>query len=409
MLDALLNDEDRAIRNEVRKFVKEDVPRELLRKMDADEVRYPREYVEKAAGRNLLGLRFDPKYGGRGLPWTAEVAAIAEVGVLGASLSCLYVLPSIIGEALHVFGTEEQKQKYLVPTLKGELCCAEALTEPRGGSDFFGATTRAVRSGNGYVLNGHKRFIVGAEGADYFIVYAKTDPDAPPHESMSLFIVERDMGVDVQHVYGLMGTRGGGTGRIVFSDTQVPEENLIGQEGDGGRIFNQMMLPERLTSAAGVIGTGRAALEVAAEYSLKRRAFGKTISKFQAVSFKVAESVSRLDAASALVYAAAKTIDLGRPARRIVSEAKKVVTETAWDVVNDAMQIMGGIGYTNVYPIERFLRDMRLCMIWTGTNEIMQLLIQHEYYNELAAAMADRRRVEDDAVAADETEEKVFE
>lgn len=409
MLDALLNDEDRAIRDEVRKFVKEDVPRELLRKMDADEVRYPREYVEKAAALNLLGLRFDPKYGGRGLPWTAEVAAITEVGVLGASLSCLYVLPSIIGEALHVFGTEEQKQKYLVPTLKGELCCAEALTEPRGGSDFFGATTRAVRSGNGYVLNGHKRFIVGAEGADYFLVYAKTDPDAPPHESMSLFIVERDMGVDVHHVYGLMGTRGGGTGRIVFSDTQVPEENLIGQEGDGGRIFNQMMLPERLTSAAGVIGTGRAALEVAAEYSLKRHAFGKTISKFQAVSFKVAESVSRLDAASALVYAAAKTIDLGRPARRIVSEAKKVVTETAWDVVNDAMQIMGGIGYTNVYPIERFLRDMRLCMIWTGTNEIMQLLIQHEYYKELADAMADRRRVEDDAVAADETEEKVFE
>jgi len=409
MLDALLNDEERAVRDEVRRFVKEDVPRELLRKMDADEVRYPREYVEKAAALNLLGLRFDPKYGGRGLPWTAEVAAIAEVGVLGASLSCLYVLPSIIGEALHVFGTEEQKQKYLVPTLKGELCCAEALTEPRGGSDFFGATTRAVRSGNGYVLNGHKRFIVGAEGADYFLVYAKTDPDAPPHESMSLFIVEREMGVDVHHVYGLMGTRGGGTGRIVFSDTQVPEENLIGQEGDGGRIFNQMMLPERLTSAAGVIGTGRAALEVAAEYSLKRRAFGKTISKFQAVSFKVAESVSRLDAASALVYAAAKTIDLGRPARRIVSEAKKVVTETAWDVVNHAMQIMGGIGYTNVYPIERLLRDMRLCMIWTGTNEVMQLLIQHEYYKELADAMADRRRVEDDAVAADETEEKVFE
>jgi alkylation response protein AidB-like acyl-CoA dehydrogenase len=377
--------------------------------MDADEVRYPREYVQKAAARNLLGMRFDPKYGGRGLPWTAEVAAIAEVGVLGSSLSCLYVLPSIIGEALHVFGTEEQKQKYLVPTLKGELCCAEALTEPRGGSDFFGATTKAEKSGDGYVLNGHKRFIVGAEGADYFLVYAKTDPEAPPHESISLFIVERDMGVDVQHVYGLMGTRGGGTGRIVFRDTIVPVENLIGQEGDGGRIFNQMMLPERLTSAAGVIGTARAALEVAASYSRKRHAFGKPISKFQAVSFKIAASVSKLDAASALAYAAARTIDLGRPARRIVSEAKKVATETAWEVVNDAMQVMGGIGYTNVYPIERFLRDMRLCMIWTGTSEIMQLLIQHEYYEELADTIAARRNVEDDAVNADETEEKVFE
>ncbi len=409
MLDVLLNDEERAVRDEARRFVKEDVPRELLRRMDADEVRYPREYVQKAAARNLLGMRFDPKYGGRGLPWTAEVAAIAEVGVLGASLSCLFVLPSIIGEALHVFGTEEQKQKYLAPTLKGELCCAEALTEPRGGSDFFGATTKAEKSADGYVLNGHKRFIVGAEGADYFLVYAKTDPEAPPHESISLFIVERDMGVDVQHVYGLMGTRGGGTGRIVFRDTVVPEENLIGQEGDGGRIFNQMMLPERLTSAAGVIGTARAALEVAASYSRKRHAFGRPISKFQAVSFKIAASVSKLDAASALAYAAARTIDLGRPARRIVSEAKKVATETAWEVVNDAMQVMGGIGYTNVYPIERFLRDMRLCMIWTGTSEIMQLLIQHEYYEELADTIAARRNVEDDAVNADETEEKVFE
>jgi len=409
MLDVLLTDKDRAMRDEVRGFVKEEVPRELLRGMDADEVRYPREFVEKAAARNLLGLRFDPKYGGRGLPWTAEVAAIAEVGVLSASLSCLYVLPSIVGEALHVFGTEEQKQKYLVPTLKGELCCAEALTEPRGGSDFFGATTKAERSGDEYVLNGHKRFIVGAEGADYFLVYVKTNPDAPPHESISLFIVERDMGVEVQHVYGLMGTRGGGTGRILFRDTRVPAANLVGKEGDGGRIFNQMMLPERLTSAAGVIGTARAALELAADYSRKRHAFGQPISRFQAVSFKVAESVSRLDAASALVHAAAKTIDLERPARRIVSEAKKVATETAWDVVNNAMQILGGIGYTNVYPVERFLRDMRLCMIWTGTNEIMQLLIQHEYYKELVSLMADRRRVEDDAVAADQAEEKVFE
>jgi len=119
--------------------------------------------------------------------------------------------------------------------------------------------------------------------------------------------------------------------------------------------------------------------------------------------------VSKLDAASALAYAAARTIDLGRPARRIVSEAKKVATETAWEVVNDAMQVMGGIGYTNVYPIERFLRDMRLCMIWTGTSEIMQLLIQHEYYEELADTIAARRNVEDDAVNADETEEKVFE
>ncbi|MEK7808435.1 MAG: acyl-CoA dehydrogenase family protein, partial [Chloroflexota bacterium] len=222
MLDILLTQEQLALRNETRAFVREEVPRQLLLDMDADKVRYPREYLQKLAARRLLGLRFPKEFGGRGLNWSHEVLALEEIGVLGASLACLYSLPTIVGEAINTFGTREQKEKFLRPALEGKLTVAEALTEPRGGSDFFGVTTRATRDGDTYILNGQKRFIVGAEGADYFLVYARTDPNAPGHRAISAFIVERDAGVEVQHVYGLMGTRGGGTGRVYFRDARVP-------------------------------------------------------------------------------------------------------------------------------------------------------------------------------------------
>ena len=415
MFDAILTPEQTALRDEVRAFVK-DVPRQLILDMDADRVRYPRQYVEEAARSNLLGLRFPEKYGGRGLGWADEIVALEEVGILGTSLACLYSLPSIVGEAIHIFGTAEQKARWLRPALEGKLTVAEALTEPQGGSDFFGTTTTARREGDSFVLEGQKRFVVGAEGADCFLVYARTDPEARPHEGLSAFIVERGPGVDVEHVYGLMGTRGGGTGRIYFRDARVPDENLIGPENGAAAVFYQMMIPERMTSAAGALGMARAALEVAARYSDRRKAFGQKIRNFEGVSFKVADSITQLDAARMLVYGAARTVDAAPPGghdprqtRRLVSEAKKFATDTAWQVVNHAMQILGGIGYTNVYPIERLLRDTRLIMIWTGTNEIMDLIIQHEYYKELLGSRATVRDVEEDAAEAGLAEEKVYE
>ena len=411
MIEAMLTENQKTLRSEVRELVKS-VPRQLILDMDADNVRYPREFLEEAARRKLLGLRFSPEYGGRGLNWSNEIIALEEGGALPLSLGCLYALVSICGEALEVFGSEAQKRKHLQPTLEAKICCAEALTEPRGGSDFFGATTVAHKDGSHYLLTGQKRFVVGAEGADYFLVYAKTNPEASSRDSLSLFIVEKDMGVEVKHVYGLMGTRGGGAGRIVFRDVRVPEENIVGREGQGGEIFYRMMIPERMTSAAGILGMGRSALEIAARYSNKRKAFGSRIRDFQAVSFKIADSVTKLDAASSLVHATAITIDQElnrRLARRMVSEAKKFCTEVAWEVVNDAMQIMGGIGYTNVFPIERMLRDTRLAMIWTGTNEIMNLIIQHEYYRELLSRGNEIRDIEADAAEAEELEEKVYE
>ncbi|MBD3194662.1 MAG: acyl-CoA dehydrogenase [Candidatus Lokiarchaeota archaeon] len=410
MFDYIISDSERSVRDEVRSFVKDEVPHSLLKKMDQDEIQYPTEYVENLAKHNLIGLRFPEKYGGRGLDWKHEVVALEEIGVLGMSLGCLYSLVSICGEALNVFGNEDQKQRYLVPMLKGEKFTAEALTEPRGGSDFFGATTTAVKEGDHYILNGQKRFVVGAEGADFFLVYAKTDPKASPHESISLFLVDRTDGVDTEYVYGLMGTRGGGAGRLKFTDVEVPKENLIGQEGSGGKIFYQMMVPERMTTAAGILGTARACLRVAAKYSSKRKAFGQVIKKFEAVSFKVAEGITLLDAARNQVYNTATAIDNGAPPsvqRRFVSESKKFSTEKCWEVVNLAMQVMGGIGYSTVYPIERLLRDARLSMIWTGTSEIMSLIIQHEYYKELLSEKWLGRDIEQDALDPQD-EEKDF-
>jgi alkylation response protein AidB-like acyl-CoA dehydrogenase len=408
MFDFLLNEEEKALQNEVREFVKNDVPSKLVRDMDLSIIETGRPFVEMAGKRNLLGLRFPKGYGGRGLNWVADVAAIEEVGVLGNAITCAYVMPSIVGEAINIFGTKEQKERYLKPTNEGKLYSAEALTEPRGGSDFFGATTKAVEDGDSFILNGEKRFIVGAKDSDYFLVYAKSAPDALPHESISCFIVERAMGVKDQTIYTLLGTRGGGTGRLVFKDVRVPKENLVGELHNAYAVFNRMMVPERLTSGAGALGLGRAALEVATRYSTRRKAFGRTIDKFQAVNFMVADSVSTLDAARALVYTAARLVDSGADSRRLVSEAKKVGTEAAWEVINNAMQIMGGIGYTSIYPIERFLRDCRLAMIWTGTNEVMNLLIQHEYYKELKKRKIEPRDVEEDAITPDD-EEKVYE
>ena len=412
--DALMSEEDKALREEVRDFVSW-VPRQLLLEMDEDKVKYPKEFLEEAGRRNLLGLRFDPKWGGRGLPWTSELIALEEVGVLGTSLGCLYALVSIVGEAIHEFGTDEQKAKYLKPMIEGKIGAAEGLTEPRGGSDFFGATTVARREGDTFYLNGQKRFIVGADGADVLLIYAKVEGIEDPKKAMTAFLVERGPGVSVEHLYGLMGTRGGGTGRLVFKDAPVPVENVLGGEagiGNGTKVFHQMMIPERMTSAGAAVGMGRAAFEIAARYADKRTAFGQRIRNYEGVSFKVSESLTLLDAARTLNYAAGHAVDTHRTSggkvRRLVSEAKKFSTDAAWTVVNHAMQILGGIGYTNIYPVERLLRDTRLITIWTGTNEIMDLVIQHEFYREFLKEPQVGRNVEEDAAGAEYVEEKVY-
>ena len=413
MYDYLLSEEHKVFREEVREFVKNSVPPSLLKQMDNNQIQYPDEWMHALAKQNLIGIRFPKEYGGRGLNWESEIIALEEIGVLGSSLACLFSLPSICGEALNIFGTEEQKRKYLKPMCEGKKFTAEALTEPRGGSDFFGATSTAIKEGDHYILNGEKRFIVGAEGADFFLVYAKTnlDPKADPHKTLSLIIVDRTDDIKTEYIYGLLGTRGGGAGRIKFENVQIPKENVILEEGAGGKIFYQMMVPERLTTASGFIGLARACLHIATKYSTKRKAFGQTIKNFQAVNFTIADSITYLDAARAIVFNTAKSIDAGAPPalqRRLVSESKKFSTKACWKVINNAMQIMGGIGYTTVYPIERLLRDARIGEIWTGTTQIMNMIVAHEYYKEILSEKWLSRDVEQDALDGDQEEEKNY-
>ena len=416
MFDFILTDAQKKLRDEARALTNW-VPRQMIMDMDAEKLQFPHEYLKEAGKRNLLGLRIPEKYGGRGLGWVDNAIAAEEIGVASYSLACLWgVGADIVCDAIVRFGTEALKQEIVVPLLKGEVYAAEGLTEPRGGSDFFGTSTRAVKSGDDWVITGQKRFIVGAEGADWFLIYARTDPDAPPHRSLSAFMVPRTAaGLETKYIYGLMGVRGGGAGRLVLSDVRVPARFALNGINGGTAVFQQMMIPERLGTAAMTLGTVRPAIDIATRYTTRRKAFGREIMNFQAVGFKVADAVTLLDTARSLVYSTCLAIDsqkadAGR-IRRMISQSKKVASESAWDIINKCMQVVGGIGYTNVYPLERILRDIRLSMIWVGTNEIMQLIIQTEWYKQFERAVAFPvvRDVEDDAPNAHEQDEKVFE
>lgn len=414
MFDFLLTEEQLKLREEARDLVKW-VPRQMILDMDSDKITFPTEFLREAGRRNLFGCRYPRKWGGRDMDWVSTCMVMEEIGTLGYIFACTFGIGAeLVCDAIILHGTDEQKEKYVRPLLRGETFAAECLTEPRGGSDFFGTTTTAVDRGDYFLLNGQKRFIVGAEGADFFLVYARTDFEAEPHKALTCFIVDRAEGVETKYVYGLMGCRGGGAGRVVFRDVKVPKENVIGRLHGAYDVFNTMMIPERLGTAAMTIGAARPALDVATSYTTRRKAFGQVINQFQGVSFQVAESAMLLDASRAMVYATARAVDAGasmNTIRRMVSETKKFTTESCQKVSHNAMQVMGGIGYTNVYPIERIFRDLRLASIWTGTNEVMSVITASEWYREFLKSRQARlpRDYEADSVASGDVEEKVYE
>jgi len=413
MFEHLMTEIQRRARDDARAFVR-DTPRQLILDMDAEKVRFPREWLREAGKRGLLGVRHPVEWGGRGLDWVTSTSICEEIGTLSYELACVFgVGADLVCDAIIKHGTVEQKERYVKPLLAGEMFAAECLTEPRGGSDFFGATCTAEDKGDHFLINGQKRFIVGGEGADYFLLYARTNPhpDAPPQRSISAFIVDRGPGVDVKYLYGLMGCRGGGTARLVFRNVRVPTENLLGELHGAYPVFTTMMVPERLGTAAMTIGPGRAALDVASRYTSKRKAFGQVINRFQGVSFQVAEAVMLLDACRSMVYSTSVAADRSMEEdqlRRMVSETKKFVTESCQKVVHNAMQVTGGIGYTNVLPLERIYRDIRLASIWTGSNEVMAMIIAHEWYKEQKAGKPARDHGAD-APEADAPEELVYE
>lgn len=412
MYDFLMTPEQRRIVEEARELVKW-VPRQMILDMDTDAIRFPKEFLQEAGRRNLLGCRYPREWGGRGMDWVTTCMLMEEIGTLGYEMACVFgVGAELVCDAIILHGTDEQKERFVKPLLRGERFAAECLTEPRGGSDFFGAATKAEDRGDHYVLNGQKRFIVGAEGADFFLVYARTNPAAKPQDALTCLLVERGPGVETKYLYGLMGCRGGGTGRLVFRDVRVPKENVVGAVHGAYAVFNTMMVPERLGTAAMTIGSARAALDVATAYTARRKAFGQVINQFQGVSFQVAEAAMLLDACRAMARMTAVAVDAGADVnlvRRLVSESKKFITESCQKAVHNAMQVMGGIGYTNVFPVERIFRDIRLASIWTGTSEVMSLIAAHEWYREHFLRKGRLPRdYETDAAEAHAADEKVY-
>ncbi len=414
MYDFLMNAETIKIRDEVRDLVKS-IPRQMLIDMDNDKIQFPKEFLQEAGRRNLMGCRYPVKWGGRGLDWVSTGVVMEEVGVLGYIMACVFgVGAELVCDAIIIHGTDEQKEKYVKPLLAGDIFAAECLTEPRGGSDFFGTSTTAEDKGDHFIVNGQKRFIVGGEGADFFLVYAKTDFEAKAHKALTCLIVDKGPGVNVEYLYGLMGCRGGGAARIVFKDVKVPKANIIGKQNDAFAVFNTMMVPERLGTAAMTIGAARPALEVATGYTTRRKAFGQTISNYQGVNFQIAEASMLLDACRSIIYITARAVDANEPqdkVRRLVSEAKKFVTESCQTVAHNSMQVMGGIGYTNIFPIEKIFRDLRLASIWTGSNEVMSMIIASEWYKEYFASKKAQltRDCENDAAEAFAPDEKIYE
>ncbi len=414
MFDHFLSNKQKALRDEVRAFVK-NIPGKMILDMDADKIRFPKEFLQEAGRLNLMGCRYPEKWGGRGMDWVSTCMVMEEIGVLGYIFACTFgVGAELVCDAIILHGTDVQKKKYVAPLLKGEIFAAECLTEPRGGSDFFGTTTTALDKGDYFLLNGQKRFIVGGDGADYFLVYARTDLHANPRKGISCFIVDKSHGVKSEYLYGLMGCRGGGAARMVFKDVKVPKENLLGRLNHGVEIFNTMMIPERLGTAAMTIGAAAPAVDVATGYTSRRKAFGQPVAAFQGVSFQIAEAVTLLDASRAMIYATARAVDEPvheKQIRRLVSQSKKFVTESCQKAVHNAMQVMGGIGYTNIYPVERIFRDLRLASIWTGTNEVMSMIIANEWYKEyqINKAAGRIRDIEPDAAEAEAKDEKIFE
>ena len=374
MLEAILSAEQRQLREQVRDFVRS-VPRQLVLDMDAERVRYPRGYIEDLAAQRLLGMRFPPEYGGRGLGWCDEIVALEEIGVLGTSLACLFSLPSIVGEALNVFGTPEQKERWLPGVASGDTVLAIAMTEPGTGSDLAAVQTTAIRDGDEYVVNGSKTFITNGGHADRVLVVAKTDPKAS-HAGISLIMVDADSeGFSRGPQIEKLGQHASDTTELFFDDVRVPAENLVGAEGTGFIQLMEKLVPERMIIAVGALSAAEAAFEITLDYVKERTAFGRPIGSFQNSRFKMAEIKTELTVGRAFVDQCIEKHVNGELTIEEAAMAKWWTTELLGKVTDECLQLHGGYGYTNEYAISRAWVDARITRIYGGTTEIMKELI----------------------------------
>ena len=367
-------DAHEALRAKVRQFAENEVkPIAFLLDQQNE---FPDEAVKKLAELGLMGIPYPKEYGGAGLDVLSYAIAVEELSrVDGGTGVILSAHVSLGSWPIFAYGTEEQKQKYLVPLVKGEKIGAFGLTEPNAGSDAGGTETTAVLKGDHYVLNGGKIFITNAPKADTYVVFAVTTPDIGTR-GISAFIVEKGWkGFEFGDHYDKMGIRSSSTAELIFNDVKVPRENLLGKEGDGFKIAMSTLDGGRIGIASQALGIAQGAYENALEYARERIQFGKPVGFQQAISFKLADMATKLRCARMLVYSAAELKEHHESYAMEAAMAKMYASDIALEVTNDAMQIYGGAGFMKGMDVERAYRDAKITTIYEGTNEIQRVVI----------------------------------
>ena len=369
-----LTKEHELLRKMIREFAEKEI-KPLAEEIDENE-RFPKESVQKMADNGMLGIPWPEEYGGEEGDYLSYVIAVEELSKVCASTGVTLSAHTSLGSApIYDWGTEEQKQKYLVPLASGECLGAFGLTEPNAGTDASRQKTTAVKKGDHYVLNGSKCFITNGNVADTFVVFAMTDKSKGNH-GISAFIVEKDFpGFSTGKHEKKMGIRGSSTCDLIFEDCIVPKENLLGKEGKGFKIAMQTLDGGRIGIAAQSLGIAEGALEEAKAYTKGRVQFGKPISKFQNTQFTFADMELGCEAGRLLTYQAAMKKGSGERYTKEAAMAKLFCSEHAMKTTTKALQMFGGYGYTKDYPMERMMRDAKITEIYEGTSEVQRIVI----------------------------------
>jgi alkylation response protein AidB-like acyl-CoA dehydrogenase len=381
-----LTDEQREIRDLVRTLARERV---APRAAEIDKQgEFPWDLVELFREHELFGLPYDEEYGGAGTGALMVLVAIEELSKVCATTGLIMAVQELGSLGLKLAGTEEQKQRFLPRLASGEWLPAYALTEPGSGSDSAAMRTEARLDDGEYVLNGGKRFITNAGVAHLYTVFAKTDPEAG-HSGISAFVVEADtLGFEVGRIEPKMGIKGSTTGEIFFNDMRVPADNLLGEEGEGFKIAMRILDRSRPGIGAQGLGLAQGATDYALEYAKSRETMGKPIAQHQLIAATLADMETKCEAARGLLYKVGLMIDEGAPddeLTKISAMAKLYCTDVAMEVTTDAVQILGGYGYMQEYPVERMMRDAKITQIYEGTNQIQRLVIAREMLKESRA------------------------
>jgi alkylation response protein AidB-like acyl-CoA dehydrogenase len=339
--------------------------------------RFPVDIVRRIGELGWLGIPIPEDEGGAGLDTLAYAVAIEEIGRVWGSLGLIVAAHTSLGcGPLHLAGTDEQQQRYLVPMASGKVLGAYGLTEPGAGSDAGGTRTTATREGDAWVLDGAKRFITNAGQAGTYIVTARTGTTDSGDAEISAFIVPADTaGFSVGRLEDKLGLHASATGELRFEGARIPAENLLGTQGDGFRTFLKILDGGRISIGALAVGLAQAALDASIPYAQTREQFGRPIGSFQGVAFMVADMATEIEAARQMVWKAAWLKDQGRDFGLLAAQAKLFASEVSSRATNDAIQIHGGYGYVTDYPVERYLRDAKLTEIGEGTSQVQRLVI----------------------------------